>query len=230
MLTRCLAFVRGILHRRAIDAEIDEELQFHLEQEVQAHVDRGVSPEEARRLANLGLGGVAQTRDAVRDIRTTWVEATWREARQGMRALWTMPAFTVPALIVLALGIGGTTAVFSVLDGVLLRPLPYPDADELVRVWSRNDERRIPFLSVSPADFEDWRARAPFSLQLGAYDRPRVLPLRDSAEPVTVMSVTQGLFGARRSARDRTRFRDEAYRLCRCDQPRVLAALVWRRA
>jgi predicted permease len=194
MLSRCLAFVRGILRRRAIDAEVDEELAFHLDQEARMHVDRGVPPDQARRLAALSLGGAVQTRDAVRDVRTIWIEAVWRETRQGIRTLWATPAFTLPAAVVLALGIGGTTAVFSVLDGVLLRPLPYPETGELVRVWSRNDERRIPFLSVSPADFEDWRARASALRQLGAYERPRVLQMRDSAEPVAVMGVTPGLF------------------------------------
>jgi predicted permease len=196
MLARSIAFVRGILRRRAIDTEVDEELQFHLEQEMQVQLSRGVPPDEARRLAALSLGGLVQTREAVRDVRTVWIEAVWRETLQGIRTLWATPAFTVPAAIVLALGIGATSAVFSVLDGVLLRPLPYPRASELVRVWSRNDERRVPFLSVSPADFEDWRARASTLGQIGAYERPRVLPLGGSGEPVAVMSVTPGLFPA----------------------------------
>ncbi|RPJ54738.1 MAG: hypothetical protein EHM23_28270, partial [Acidobacteria bacterium] len=153
MLARFLAFARALLRRRAIDAEVDEELQFHLEQAMQMHVARGVPPDEARRLAAISLGGVTQTREAIREVRTTWIEAAWGEMRYGMRTLWRTPAFTLPAAIVLALGIGGATAVFSVLDGVLLRPLPYVEPGELVRVWSSNDERRIPFLSVSPADF-----------------------------------------------------------------------------
>jgi putative ABC transport system permease protein len=193
MFARFLAFVRGLLRRRAIDLEVDEELAYHLEQETRRYLDRGVLPDEARRLAALSLGGVLQTRDAVRDIRTTFVESAWHETRQGMRTLWATPTFTVPAAIVLALGIGGATAVFSVLDGLLLRPLAYPDADALVRLWSRNDERRIPFLSVTPADFEDWRARASSFRQVGAYERPRVLKLR-GGEPVSVMGVTPGLF------------------------------------
>lgn len=194
MLARMFAFARGILRRRAIDAEVDEELAFHLEQEMQMHLERNVPPDEARRLAALSLGGVVQTRDAVRDVRTTWVDATLRDTRLGVRALWATPAYSVPAIAVLALGIAGATAVFSVVDGVLLQPLPYPNASELVRVWSRNDDRRIPFLSVSPADFEDWRARASAPRQLGAYERSRVLQLRDTGEPVTVMAATSGLF------------------------------------
>jgi predicted permease len=194
MLTRILAFARGIVRRRAIDAEVDEELAFHLEQEARMHEARGVPPDEARRLAALSLGGVTQTREAVRDVRTTWIDAALRETRLGIRALWATPTYTLPAAAVLALGIGGTTAVFSVVDTVLLRPLPYPAAGQLVRVWSRNDERRIPFLSVSPADFDDWKARASALEQIGAYERPRVLQSGEGAEPITVMAVTPGLF------------------------------------
>jgi predicted permease len=194
MLARCVAFARGLLRRRAIEAEVDEELAFHLEQETRRHAERGLAPDEARRLAALSLGGVVQTRDAVRDVRTTWIEAACREMHHGIRTLRSTPAYTIPSIVVLALGIAGTTAIFSVIDTVLLRPLPYADAAELVRVWSRNDERQIPFLSVSPADFEEWRARATAVKQLGAYERPRVLPLGDSGEPITVMSVTADLF------------------------------------
>jgi putative ABC transport system permease protein len=194
MLARLFAFVRGIFRRRAIDAEVDEELAFHLDSEMQMHMERNVPPDEARRLAALSLGGVVQTRDAVRDVRTTWIDLALRETCLGVRTLWSTPAYSVPATMVLALGIAGTTAVFSIVDSVLLRPLPYPNASELVRVWSRNDERLIPFLSVSPADFEDWRARASALRQLGAYERPRVLQLRDTGEPVTAMAVTSGLF------------------------------------
>jgi putative ABC transport system permease protein len=194
MLARCVAFVRGMLRRRAIDAELDEELAFHVEQEMQRHVDCGVPPAEARRLAALSLGGVVQTRDAVRDVRTLWIEPVWRDTRQGVRALWATPSFTVPAAIVLALGIGSTTAVFSVVDGVLLRALPYPNAEELVRVWSRNDERRVPFLSVAPVDFEDWKARASALGQLGAYEPSRAQQLGEGGQPVTVMAVTPDLF------------------------------------
>ena len=94
MLARMFAFARGILRRRAINAEVDEELAFHLEREIQMHVERGVPPDEARRLAALSLGGVVQTRDAVRDVRTTWVDAALRETRLGVRTLWATPAYS----------------------------------------------------------------------------------------------------------------------------------------
>ena len=194
MLTRLVALIRGLTRRPAIDHEVDEELAFHLEQETAAHVRRGVAPDEARRLALLALGGLAQTRDAVRDVRTTWVETVWRETHQGVRTLYGAPTFTLTAVLVLALGIGANTAVFSVLDGVLLRPLPYPQPDELVRVWSRNDERQIPFLSVSPADFEAWQQKTASLGHLAAYERPETMVLAGGAEQVTAIRATPGLF------------------------------------
>ncbi|MGQ0734355.1 MAG: ADOP family duplicated permease [Acidobacteriota bacterium] len=194
MLARVRAYAAGLLRRRTISAEVDEELAFHLEQETARLVARGVSPPEAARLAAAALrAGV--TRDDVADVRTTWIETAWREVRLGARTLAGAPTFTLPAILVLGLGLGGTTAVMSVLDGVLLRALPFPDPDALVRVWSRNDDRRIPFLSVSRADFDDWRARSAASLELGAYERPRVVrPREHASDPFTLVAVSPSLF------------------------------------
>lgn len=195
MLTRWLAFARGMLRRQAIVREVEEELAFHLDREAARHESLGVAPDEARRLAALQLGGPAVVRSSVADVRTTWVDVLAHEIRVGVRALAGAPSFTVPALVVLALGIAGTTTVLSVLDGVLLRPLPYTGPEALVRVWSRNDDRRIAFLSVSPADFEDWRARAPAALRLAAYQLPLTLaPVDNREDPVTVMRVSPNLF------------------------------------
>lgn len=195
MLTRWLAFARGMLRRRAIAREVEEELAFHLDREAARHESLGLPPDEARRLAALQLGGLSVVRSNVADVRTTRVDVLGREIRVGIRALASAPSFTVPALVVLALGIAATTTIVSVLDGVLLRPLPFARSEELVRVWSRNDDRRIAFLSVSPADFEDWRSRAPAALRLAAYERPLALPPGDDQEdPVTVVRVSPDLF------------------------------------
>lgn len=195
MLTRWLALMRGLLRRRAIEREVEEELEFHLDREAARHESLGLAPAEARRLAAAQLGGTAVVRSNVSDVRTTWIEVLWREIRVGVRGLAGAPSFSVPALVVLALGIAGTTTILSVLDGVLFRPLPFPESDALVRVWSRNDDRRIPFLAVSPADFEDWRARAPRGLRLAAYERPvTIAPAEDDGEPLTVLRVSPDLF------------------------------------
>ena len=135
MFTRLIAYARGIGGRRRIDAEADEELQFHLQQEIDANVARGLSPAEARRVAPPHLGGVTQTREAdSRACGRTSLDALWRDVRHALRSLRATPAFTGVALAVLTLSIGASTAIFSVVDAVILRGLPFPEADRLVAV------------------------------------------------------------------------------------------------
>lgn len=126
------ARLRGLVSRRAIEAELDEELQFHLEQETQANLARGLPPEEARRLALREFGGVLQTAERVRDVRTLGVTALWNDVRYGVRALAASPRYTIVSLLTVLLMVGGVTTVFTFVRGVILRPLPYPHADRLV--------------------------------------------------------------------------------------------------
>jgi putative ABC transport system permease protein len=159
MLARVIAYVRGIAYRRRINAEVDDELRFHLEQEIEAHVARGVPPAEARRLALRDFGGPAQTREAVFDVRTIWLDLVWRDVRDAVRALRAAPAFTAVALTVLTLSIGATTAIFSVVDAVILRRMPFPDSDRLVAVGERNvkGQSRAALNLTTPQTFLDWR-------------------------------------------------------------------------
>src|SRR5688572_11334753 len=110
MLTQLMAYVRGFARRRRADAEAAEELAFHLEHETQANVERGMTPQEARRIALIALGGVEQTREAVRDIRATSFDRWWRDLRHACRSLRATPSFTIVALTVATLSIGASTA------------------------------------------------------------------------------------------------------------------------
>ena len=161
MLSRLVAHVRGIAQRRHVDAEVDDELRFHVEQEIQANVARGMSPAEARRIALRDLGGLTQTKEAIHEVRMTWLDALWRDARYAARSLRATPSFTVVAVFVLTLGIGATTAVFSVVDAVILRRLPFPEADRLVAVGEVNVKGDSEWGAnlVAPQNFLDWRAR-----------------------------------------------------------------------
>ena len=159
MVSRYLAYFRGLGARRRIDGEAEEELAFHLEQEIAANVARGLPRAEARRVALATLGGVPQTREAVRDVRATWVDALWRDVRHGARSLRAAPSFTIVALGVLTLSIGSATAIYSVVDGVVLRGLPFPDADRLVAVGERNIRDASDESMVAPQNFTDWRAQ-----------------------------------------------------------------------
>lgn len=159
MFARVVAYVRGIARRRRIGAEVEDELRFHIEQEIEAQVARGVSPGEARRIALRDLGGMTQTAEAVRDVRTIWPDLLWRDARHAVRSLRATPAFTTVALVVLTLSIGATTAIFSVVDAVILRGLPFDESDRLVAVGEFSKNSPFDSMRVAPQNFLDWRDR-----------------------------------------------------------------------
>src|SRR6476619_4566305 len=131
MTSRLLIRLRGLLRRSRAAAEFDEELQFHIEQEIAANVARGMPASDARRIALRDLGGATQTREAVLDVRSFWVDGLWRDIRHATRALISTPSFSVVVIVVLMLSVGASTSVFSIGDAVLLRPLPYAHPDRL---------------------------------------------------------------------------------------------------
>jgi predicted permease len=145
-----------IVRRRKIDAEVDEELHFHLEEEIRTQIEHGASPAEARRLARLALGGLAQAHESVRDVRSIWIDDVVRDVRHALRMLRRSPAFSIIAILALALGIGASTAVFSVVHAVVLNPLPFPHPDQLVALRTLSKETGG-HAQVSLPDFEDWR-------------------------------------------------------------------------
>jgi putative ABC transport system permease protein len=154
MIARLFATLRGLLRRRQIEGEIAEELRDHLEREMEAHRSRGVPPDEARRLALRDLGGLTQTMESTREVRGTWLDSVWRDVRYAARVLGRSPRFTVTALTLLVLGIGSTTAIVSIAYAVLVRPLPYPDAERLVFLAEKGGG------GVAWPNFEDWQRRA----------------------------------------------------------------------
>ena len=159
-MRKLLAALRNLLAGRNAHAELDDELRFHVEMETEANRARGLSAREARRRALADLGSRRSTVEGVSDVRSIGLETTWRDAVHAIRRLRAEPGFAAAAILTLALGIGANTAVFGVVDAVLLRPLPYPEPDRVVEIgnsgqgfvkFSRVLEVWPPALSESPA-------------------------------------------------------------------------------
>lgn len=156
-------------HRRRMEADLEKELRFHLEQHVEDLIEEGRAPDEARRIARLALGGVEQAKEGCRDARgTRWLEDLWQDCRYAMRTLRQSPGFAIPTLATLALGIGATTVMFTVVESVLLKPLPFREPDRLVTVTGRQDASRYSLQYMAYPDFLDCR-RASRSLDMAGW-------------------------------------------------------------
>ncbi|HEV2860613.1 MAG TPA: ABC transporter permease [Pyrinomonadaceae bacterium] len=147
---------RALRHEDEADGELEEELRYHLEREAEQNVRAGMSPEEARAAALKAFGGLEQARERCREARgVRMIQDLWMDLRYGARTLLKNPGFALVAVVTLALGVGANTAIFSVVNGVLLKSLDFPDADRLVAVYETSKE--VPAMSVAFPNYLDWR-------------------------------------------------------------------------
>jgi putative ABC transport system permease protein len=186
---RLRSWTAAMLRRSRMEREMDEEMRFHIEAYAADLVSHGVPQQEALRRARLEFGGMEMTKDECRDaVGVSFLETLAQDLRHGLRSLLRTPGFTVVTVFVLALGIGANTAIFSVVDAVLLRPLAYRDSGRLVTILMNGDD------PVSPANYIDWRDQSHSFAAMGAADywSPNLTGV-DSPEHIAGLKVTQSL-------------------------------------
>lgn len=186
--------VRALFRRNSVEQELEEEIRFHFDQEVAKHIQSGMSEEEAKRRARLAFGGHEQVKENCREARgTSFIELSLQDAKYAVRQLWANPTFALVMIATLALSIGANSAIFSVIDGVLLKTLPYPHPERLVRIFLSSNE--YPKFPLNPFDFRDFRARNKSFESIAAFTRGDV-QLSGSGEPVRLngFGITSGYF------------------------------------
>ena len=180
--------------RRRMMEDLDQDIRDHIAIETQENIERGMSPDEARSSALRKFGNVTRVKEETREVWSfTWFERFLADASFGIRALWKHPGFAVVAVLTLALGIGANTAIFSVVEGVVLAALPYPQPDRLVMVLeSRPSVKQI---GISYPDFQDWqRGSRSFERMAALTDRNYDLTGPGTSEHLDGMEVSSGLF------------------------------------
>jgi predicted permease len=165
-----LEFCRNIFSRKRVERELDEELHSYLELMAAEKERCGMAREEAVRMARRDLDGLDQVKESVRDIRTgVSLDILMQDLRYALRTLAKNRAFSTVALLTLALGIGANTTIFTVVNGVLLKPLPYPEPDRLLMLFERNLSTGT-LGTVAPANFFDWREQSRSFDKMAAID------------------------------------------------------------
>ncbi len=150
--------LRSLFGLSRVEQELDNELQFHIDLQIQEYTAKGMPPDEARSAAMRTFNGIEQRKEECRDARgVSIIENAIRDFRYGVRTLLKSPGFALTAAGTLSLGIGAATAVFSVVYGVVLQPLPYPQPERLVGLWTVNPQLSPERVLAGPANFKDWR-------------------------------------------------------------------------
>ena len=187
-LLRFLGVFAANRSERDLSAELDSHLQMHIDDNIKS----GMTPQEARRRALIALGGVEQTKEEYRDRRgLPLLESLIRDLRHGVRTLMKSPGFTIAGVLILGLGIGVNSAIFTVVNAVVLKPLPFSGADRIMRLWHTPPPTLFagsPTFALSPANFIDWEAQNQVFERLAIYRTGRQT-LTGSGEPDAVLTV-----------------------------------------
>src|SRR5277367_875412 len=195
VFTDLLYRLRTLFRRNDVESELNEELRFHFDNEVDKHIRQGMPREEATRRARLAFGGHEQIKEDCRDARGTgFVETSLQDLRYALRQLASNPGFAVVIVLTLALSIGANSAIFSVISSVLLKSLPYPQPEKIVRLFLTDSV--YPRFPLNHFDFRDYRARSKSFDSMAIYTRGDMQLSGGSAEPIRLygFNITSGFF------------------------------------
>jgi putative ABC transport system permease protein len=164
-------FWKSLFRKNALDAQLDTELRFHIDKLTGDNIAAGMTPDEARRQAVLEFGGREQVKEELRDVhRVSIIESTLANLKSAFRFIRKSPSFSLAVILTLALGIGANSAVFSAIDAILLRPLPFPNGDQLMALSQSQPKMKNPETFVAPVRLEDWnRMNSTFQAITGYY-------------------------------------------------------------
>jgi predicted permease len=189
------ARLRGLVERNRLERELDEETRFHLEMQIEDNLKAGMKPAEARSAAMRSFGGVERMKETCRERRTfALIETTARDFRYAARTLRKSPGFTLTAVAVLALAIGANTAMFSVLNAVLLRPLPYRLPEQLAMLWTEDPTQNLREGRSALWDVEQWRSQSQSFGDMATFDTvSTILTGVDGPEEIVGVSISANL-------------------------------------
>jgi putative ABC transport system permease protein len=190
LLVKVRSFLRNLFLSRRVEVDLDQEVHAHLEMLIEENIRTGMPPKEARRAARIEVGGIEQVKEQVREVGIgNWLRSVISDCRYGLRQLSKNPGATAVMVFTLALAIGATTAIFSVVYGVLLRPLPYADSNRIMAVFEVNSKGG--WSRVADPNFDDFRDQNR-SFQAIAKYADNTASVSGAAQPTrtTVASVT----------------------------------------
>src|SRR5882724_12608807 len=185
----------ALVEHKRLERELDEEVRFHLEMQIEDNLKAGMNPAEARYAAMRNFGGLEHMKETYRDRRTfALVETTLQDLRYAVRTLRKSPGFTMTAVAVLALAIGANTAIFSVLNAVLLRPLPYRSPEQLAMLWTEDPTQNVREGRSALWDVEQWRSQSQSFADMATYDAvSTTLTGADGVEEIVGASISPNL-------------------------------------
>src|SRR5262249_7554664 len=203
----------NLFRRRQFERELEEELRYHIERQTDENIAKGMSPEEARRAAMRAFAGLERSKEEGRDARRiNLLENLVRDVRHALRGFMKNPAFTCAVILTLSLGIGANAAVFTMVNSVLLRQLPFKHADRLVWIWSTRTDRDKAFYSIQ--NFIDTRARTRTIDDMAAFANWGV-NLTGGGDPVRLAGVRMSANAFEVLGVDAAVVRTNSYRECR---------------